>query len=233
MNKRKLLYTSICLCLANIAFVEVALAKNSSGNACDASTCAVVNVDVNGFYDGSGDLECKTIIGSNNADDITGTPFDDCITGNNGNDTIRGGEGIDTIYGGNGNDSLYGEGFETTCAPAGEYAGECDDTIRGNNGKDKIYGENGEDDLGGGNGKDRLFGDFNSTDINTCLESSTDSTAAAVPNCDDTLTGGNGKDKLKGGPGDDSLHGGRGKDRCTGTADDTSGDIASCETTLP
>ena len=163
MNKRKLLCGSICLCLANFAFVEAALAKNNGGNPCKAlKNDPTVVVVTGGVYDGSAETEGKTIIGSNRADDITGTPYDDVICGNNGNDTVRGGEGADTIYGGNGNDSLYGEGFATpaACAPTGAYTGECDDTIRGNNGKDKIYGENGDDDLAGGTGKDRLYGDF-------------------------------------------------------------------------
>jgi Ca2+-binding RTX toxin-like protein len=237
VNKRKLLCSSICLCLANFAFVEAALAKNSGRNPCKAlRNDPNVVVVTGGIYNGSAETEGKIIIGSNRADDITGTPYDDVICGNNGNDTVRGGAGADTIYGGNGNDSLYGEGFAApaTCAPTGAYTGQCDDTIRGNNGKDKIYGENGHDDLAGGTGKDRLYGDF--TDNVTCPESSTVDIGGVltnVPNCDDTLTGGNGKDSLNGGPRDDSLDGRRGNDQCTGTADDTPGNIASCETILP
>ncbi len=233
MNKRKLLCTSICLCLANVAFVEAALAKNSGGNPCKAFKNYPNAVFVtDGFYDGSTEtIEGKIIIGSNKADDITGTPFDEVICAKNGNDTVRGGEGADTIYGGNGNDSLYGEGFDrpTVCADPGAYMHECDDMIYGNNGKDKIYGENGDDELAGGTGKDWLYGDNE-----TCPESSTVDIGGVltdVPNCDDELDGGNGKDALNGGPGDDDLDGGRSKDQCTGTDTDTSGLIVRCETT--
>ncbi len=238
MNKRKLLCSSICLCLANFAFVEAALAKNSGGNPCKAlKNDPNVVVVSDGVYDGSAETEGMTIIGSNRADDITGTPYNDVICGNNGNDTVRGGDGADTIYGGNGNDTLYGdEGLATptACALPGEYVvGACDDKIAGNNGKDTIYGENGDDELAGGTGKDMLYGDF--MDNVTCLGGSTVDMGGVltdVLNCDDTLMGGNGKDALNGGPGNDSLNGGRSKDQCTGTADDILGGIVSCETTL-
>lgn len=66
------------------------------------------------------------ILGSANADTITGGTGNDYIFGGSGNDAIGGEAGNDYVRGGTGNDTLYG--------------GIGDDTLRGDAGNDTLYG---------------------------------------------------------------------------------------------
>lgn len=66
------------------------------------------------------------ILGSANADTITGGTGNDYLFGGSGNDAIGGESGNDYVRGGAGNDTLYG--------------GIGDDTLRGDTGNDTLYG---------------------------------------------------------------------------------------------
>jgi hypothetical protein len=76
-----------------------------------------------------------TIVGTNGADQITGSPKADVIVGLGGTDKLSGLAGNDVICGGAGKD-----------------------TLNGGKGNDKLYGEAGKDTLKGGPGKDALKG---------------------------------------------------------------------------
>lgn len=52
--------------------------------------------------------KARTVVGTDNQDDLFGGTGDDSISGRTGNDRLFGGGGGDTLYGGVGNDTLYG-----------------------------------------------------------------------------------------------------------------------------
>ncbi|WP_235006931.1 DUF4347 domain-containing protein [Calothrix rhizosoleniae] len=81
-----------------------------------------------------------TIIGTLNADNLTGTGGDDLILGRNGNDTLTGGAGNDLLVGSSGNDLLVGS--------------TGDDTLIGGTGNDTLIGGIGDDTLIGGTRSD-------------------------------------------------------------------------------
>jgi hypothetical protein len=95
----------------------------------------------------------NVIIGTGDADNITGTVGRDLIIAGDGSDTIAagngddivcGGGGADTITSGNGNDHILG--------------GSGNDTLNGENGTDTVSGDTGNDTLLGANGTDALDG---------------------------------------------------------------------------
>jgi len=93
-------------------------------------------------------LTCKgeavTLLGTDNADEISGTRDGDVIAALGGNDTVRGLGDDDLICGGPGRDKLIG--------------GSSDDDLFGQGGKDKLKGKRGFDRLRGGKGKDNCVG---------------------------------------------------------------------------
>ena len=93
-------------------------------------------------------LTCKgesvTLLGTDNADEISGTRGPDVISALGGNDTVRGFGSDDLICGGVGRDRLIG--------------GSSDDDLFGQGGKDKLKGKRGSDRLRGGKGKDNCIG---------------------------------------------------------------------------
>ena len=84
------------------------------------------------------------LIGTNQADILSGGGGADWIDGRQGGDTLKGGGGADTIFGGNGEDSIFGGGGP--------------DVIDGGNGDDAVCGGGGGDQIGGGQGNDVLLG---------------------------------------------------------------------------
>jgi hypothetical protein len=83
-----------------------------------------------------------TIVGTNHADTLRGTPRRDVIVALRGNDTIRGRAGNDVICAGRGNDHVTGDNGA--------------DRINGGPGRDTLRGGKGKDRLNGGPGPDRL-----------------------------------------------------------------------------
>jgi Ca2+-binding RTX toxin-like protein len=130
----------------------------------------------------SGGLGHDAISGLAGSDLIDGRAGDDSIDAGDGNDAVWGGTGDDTITGGLGNDTLEGQ------------AG--DDSLTGAAGNDSLAGHSGADSLAGGDGVDTLLGGEGN----------------------DQLEGGTGNDWLAGGLGDDRLAAGAGSDILDGNA---------------
>lgn len=143
-----------------------------------------------------GDAEGDTLtgieglIGSDQADQLTGDTLDneidggggqDDLVGGAGNDVIRGGTGYDDIDAGDGNDEVWGgNGADTVTLGAGnDTFYDTDQTDE--HGADTVNGGWGHDVIDGGGGDDRLIGGGGN----------------------DTIIGGIGNDTLKGGLGAD------------------------------
>ncbi len=103
-----------------------------------------------------------TIVGTDGADRISGTPNDDVIaglggrdriSGGAGNDVICGGEGVDRLNGGAGNDVLMGESGRDFLN-----GGRGTDHLEGGGGRDTVRGSAGSDRLEGGSADDTLIG---------------------------------------------------------------------------
>ncbi len=100
---------------------------------------------------GTFDAEIITGLGGN--DSLVGGDGEDALYGNAGSDIISGGEGNDYIEGGTGADQLLGEGGDDKLIAGGDA-----DTLAGGEGKDTLYGGGDADSLSGGSGNDVLFG---------------------------------------------------------------------------
>ncbi|MEL6234227.1 MAG: calcium-binding protein [Pseudomonadota bacterium] len=143
--------------------------------------------------DATGDtlIDIENVIGSDNADTITGDAGKNNLVGEDGNDTIDGQDGNDRLVGGQGNDELTG--------------GEGNDRLKGNDGGDLLIGNAGVDRLIGGAGSDAMFGGSNN-DIMFGQSGS------------DAMRGGGGNDEMYGGGSNDTLTGDAGDDTLTGEA---------------
>lgn len=147
------------------------------------------------------------MVGTPNADALSGGLQGDWIVGQSGDDTIRGDAGADILdgqlgddelWGGDGDDQIYG-GSGTPLTPGGDdklYGGAGADLLNGLDGKDLLEGNDGIDTLIGGVGNDTLDGGLG----------------------DDLLAGGPGKDSMAGGDGNDWLDGGADQDNLQGGA---------------
>jgi uncharacterized protein len=142
------------------------------------------------------------VIGTVQADSITGDAGNNVFLSGAGNDTITGGAGNDTILGGDGNDTLLsGTGNDQI------YGGKGSDLIEGDEGDDQIEGDKGNDILFGGDGNDSLSGDAGNDQL-------------YGDEGNDVTNGGDGNDFMVGGIGQDMLIGGNGNDALYGEADD-------------
>ena len=133
--------------------------------------------------------EC-TIKGTNDSDNLVGTPGPDVICALDGDDFIKALGGDDIIFAGKGsdfisadagNDIVFGEeGNDVITGASGDdvlIGGPGDDQLAGAKGNDIVFGGTGADRLSGSRGNDELFGESE----------------------EDTLTGGAGNDYLDGG----------------------------------
>ena len=110
----------------------------------------------------------ENVIGSDNADTITGDAGDNVIEGGDGNDAINGGDGIDTAsYAGASGGVTVDLSAGTASGAAGSdtlsnieniIGSAFDDTLTGDDGDNEIRGGAGNDTLLGGAGIDRLYG---------------------------------------------------------------------------
>jgi hypothetical protein len=119
-----------------------------------------------------------TITGTNQADNLGGTPGDDVICGFGGGDTIRGKNGDDVVRGGDGGDTIHG--------------GQGRDSLLGGDGSDQLDPGRGADVTRGGAGPDFSF-----------VSSAGPDQWFGGPG-PDHLTDFNGLDRINGGSGDDS-----------------------------
>ncbi len=131
------------------------------------------------------------VLGTPNADTITGNDASNLINGLDGNDVIFGSGGNDVIFGGNGNDSVFG-------SASSEFidGGNDDDTLYGNGGKDILIGGAGNDLIYGGSDNDIILGGTGN----------------------DIIYGNGGKDRIFGNDGDDLIYGGSEADTIFGGA---------------
>jgi Ca2+-binding RTX toxin-like protein len=94
------------------------------------------------------------LVGSNSADNLTGSSYKDIVSALAGNDSVRGGGGIDEIHGGAGNDTLEG-GLEIDDL----WGDEGDDVLDGDLLNDPFATEGGYvTRFRGGSGNDTLYG---------------------------------------------------------------------------
>lgn len=109
---------------------------------------AVINLTTGTASDGFGWtdtlISIENAIGSDSADDITGTDNNNQLFGGGGNDEILGLDGPDLIEGQGGNDTVDG--------------GAGDDQVEGGAGADIVLGGDGDDSLIGGAGADTIDG---------------------------------------------------------------------------
>ncbi len=137
------------------------------------------------------------LVGTNDADTMSGFGGNDELIGNGGDDVIDAGEGDDFASGGQGADTIsMGDGDDNANGGLGT------DVIDLGNGTDFGFGGEGNDTIYGGAGNDNLFG-----------ESTTETQNGITGN--DQLFGGDGDDFMRGGLGDDYLDGGSGSDRAS------------------
>lgn len=180
---------------------------NGSDTVSYISSTAWVNVDlsINNHWNGDAAWDnianVENIIGSDYADQLTGTTGVNVLSGGLSNDTITGLAGNDTIYGNAGNDRLI--------------AGDNDDLIIGGAGSDYIDGGNGIDtvsysdsaawvnvDLGANNHWNGDAAWDNITNVENIIGSM----------YGDQLTGNTAANQLNGSLGNDTLTGGSGND---------------------
>ena len=146
------------------------------------------------------------LLGTDDADSLTGGDGDDTIDGRFGSDRLYGGSGNDQIDGNYGADFVFGETGADTLSGGGGHdtvsGGEGDDLALGGEGNDQVLGWTGADTISGGDGNDRLFGDAGQ------ISAASDEDGADLINGDagnDSIYGGGGLDTLIGGDGDDLI----------------------------
>ena len=157
------------------------------------------------------DLTCRgadaTIVGTDEGDEIEGTPGRDVIVALGGADEVEGLGGNDVVCGRTGRDRLLGQRGDDDMfggnAPDRLRAGGGDDGLDGGKGRDALRGGPNDDALAGRPGRDTLLGGGG----RDALEGNASR---------DTLKGQRSDDALRGGPRGDSLDGGSGSDACRG-----------------
>lgn len=187
----------------------------------DSTAAVTVNLatgtGTGGTAQGDRLFDIEGVIGSTQADTLTGDAGDNSLFGDAGNDRTYGGDGNDALFGGSGRDTLYG--------------GAGNDLLQGGTSADTLYGGSGIDTAdyrdstsgvtvnlasgtgaGGSADDDRLF-EIESVIGSAFADNLTGSSG------DNSLYGGAGNDTLTGGDGDDLLAGGAGADRIYGGED--------------
>ncbi|GEM_PF-2506661 len=174
----------------------------------------------------------ERVIGSDFADDLTGTAGADELLGGAGDDILRGTGGADVYGGGAGVDLVTYQGMSAAitldlanpAASSGAAAGDVysgieqwggtnqDDVMIADDNGVTFYGYGGDDLMNGGAGNDTLFG-LLGADV---LEGMGGDDFLSGSNGNDVLRGGDGADVLLGGNDDDLLDGGAGNDRLVG-----------------
>jgi Ca2+-binding RTX toxin-like protein len=192
-----------------------------------------------------GDNRDNTLVGTRDADFISGRSGDDHLFGRGGDDTLDGGPGDDTFDGGPGRDTLTfaklqgDEGVFISAFLSGDFVGrqitfpedfslltsieaivgsENDDTIPGDVGRDELRGGGGQDRLDGLGGSDRIRGGPGADII--FGDDPNDATGLFGPEGNDRLLGEDGNDQLFGSGGRDEIRGGSGFDILDGNAGD-------------
>lgn len=185
--------------------------------------------DADAVFDVSLNLGCS-IVGTPDAETLSGTTGDDFICGLGGEDTIDGLGGDDTIYGGRGNNLITG-GDDNDVIIGDEDA----DTIIAGDGNDRILDIGGSNIIEGGTGNDVIYLSGDRDDLIFGDDSQGCDGALSDPGLDDddifggggndhifgcqgldTILGGGGDDEIFGNTGHDDLRGGTGSDKIHG-----------------
>ena len=139
--------------------------------------------------------EC-TIKGTNDSDNLVGTPGPDVICALDGDDFIKALGGDDIIFAGKGSDFISADAGNDIV-----FGGEGNDVIRGASGDDVLIGGPGDDQLAGAKGNDIVFGGTGADQLSGSRGN-------------DELFGDSEEDRLTGGSGNDYLDGGSSTDIC-------------------
>jgi len=170
--------------------------------------------------------------GTDEIDDISGSPgddllggglSDDILSGNNGNDTLIGGLGNDMLNGGLGVDTVDGSGrTENWVVNLGSGVAlitgvesnslSSIENFLGGSGDDRVFGSIEDNELIGNDGEDLLAG----LDGADTLDGGLGDDSLAGGNGNDTLIGGDGNDRLFGNNDNDTIFGGAGNDFTNG-----------------
>uniref|UniRef100_A0ACD5GVL3 Calcium-binding protein n=1 Tax=Desertifilum tharense IPPAS B-1220 TaxID=1781255 RepID=A0ACD5GVL3_9CYAN len=175
------------------------------------------------FLVGTPEADLMSGIGGNNViyalegnDTVFGVPGNDYILGNQGNDLIFAGSGNDIVFGGKGDDTIFGnEGNNALFGNEGNdviYGNQGDDVIYGNQGNDLIFAGKGNDVVYGGKDNDTIYGN----EGNDVVFGNDGNDILYGNQANDTLYGGKGNDILYGGKGNDVLFGDSGADTLVG-----------------
>lgn len=132
-----------------IRFGHAGATTVSGGNGDDYIDGSFLDDDDSGYYYYYNNNISEIDAGAGN-DTILGTRNADMISGQDGNDSVLAGGGRDIIFGGEGDDILTG--------------GQGDDSIEGGAGDDFIFGALGRDTATGGDGADRFYASGRSND---------------------------------------------------------------------
>jgi len=212
-------------------------------------------VERNGFTDHV--VTCEDVIGTLNADTITGDEGANLLSGYFGSDTLDGGAGDDYLetgggqhavaIGGDGNDTLFlfsstGTDLKINLSTVGEQQVAADtsvtisgiENVSGYYYNDTLIGTDGDNSLYGDFGNDLLRGGFGNDALygDGFDHGDGDVVTDAYSVGNDTLVGGQGNDLLNGGGGADELQGGFGADTFAYEYLDDSGTQASQPDTL-
>lgn len=179
----------------------------------------------------------ENVIGTGNADVLTGSTVGNQLVGGGGDDELWGLAGMDTLIGGTGTDQLHGGPHTDAASYAGhpvgvtaDLDGVADDGLPGENDLiaadvETLIGSSYGDTLTGDPAGNLLIGDSCPPQVPLCFGGGNDVLDGGGGG--DWLLGGFGDDTLSGGPGLDSLDGGLGNDWCDAGVD--GGNLTSCE----
>ncbi len=155
-----------------------------------------------GFANGDTFSDIENLIGSGNADTLTGIATGSVINAGAGDDDVTGLAGADILNGANGNDVINAGTGDNTVRGQGD-----DDTLTASSGQDSMFGGSGNDSIFSGSGNDLVSG-----------QSGNDTLDASAG--DDSVFGGSGNDDISGGGGNDALFGNGNNDRIDGQSGD-------------
>ena len=93
------------------------------------------------------------LVGTVQADHLSGGYLDDTLTGGSGNDTLEGDVGNDSLVGGAGDDTLIDDNVNGRWLSGARF----NDSLSGGTGNDVLFSQYGNDTLDGGTGDDQLI----------------------------------------------------------------------------
>ncbi|WP_299850104.1 spondin domain-containing protein [uncultured Roseovarius sp.] len=183
-------------------------ADSGDGNVFDE---AVERDTLTGIENVVGSNDADTITGNSGANRLQGLGDDDLLSGGRGNDTLEGGDGDDILLGGGGTDVIDGGAGNDTNSFANINATAANPALAGVNVTLNADGSGTADYIAGGvSGNPIISEQFQN--IENITGSQNDDTIIATGAAANTIDGGAGDDFIAGGGGTDILDGGAGSD---------------------